>query len=35
MMTGTFSRGSKLGGEPGEKSVVPIPEEAKVMTTFG
>jgi hypothetical protein len=35
MMTGTFSRGSKPGGEPGEKSVVPIPEEAKVMTTFG
>jgi hypothetical protein len=35
MMTGTFSRGSKPEGDPREKSVAPIPEEGKVMITFG
>jgi hypothetical protein len=29
-----FSKGRKPGGDPGGKSVVPIPREEEVMTIF-
>jgi hypothetical protein len=35
MTSGTPSKGDKLGGEKGGKSVAPIPREAEVMTIFG
>jgi hypothetical protein len=34
MTSGTFSKGSKSGGDPGGKSVAPILGEAKVMKIF-
>jgi hypothetical protein len=34
MTSGTFSKGSKLRGDPGGKSAAPILGEAKVMKIF-
>jgi hypothetical protein len=34
MTSGAFSKGSKMGGDPGGKCVAPIPGEAEVMTSF-
>jgi hypothetical protein len=35
MTSGTLSKGSKPGGDPGGKSVAPFLREAEVMTIFG
>jgi hypothetical protein len=35
MTSGTFSRGSKLGGDLGGKSAAPIVGKVEVMTIFG
>jgi hypothetical protein len=34
MTSGTFSKGGKPGGDPGEKSAAPIPREVAVMIIF-